>query len=905
MGNLEAEMGNTHNNSMRFIMSVSFIVLIIITYSIIGYFVFSSWRTSAQIIITKVEDDTNRNILNQVNNFINTPLSINEANHNLIQNGVVNLQNKQEREMYFVGVIKSSTNDVYSFSYGTENGEYYGARRNGKNELEIMENNSKTDGRSRYYSVKDDLTAAELVEETEKFDPRTRSWYKAGKEKKEPVFSPIYKHFVMEDLAISAAYPVYSKNSTLLGVLGTHITLSKINNYLKEIAKEKNADVYIIERVSGELVANSYGEKNFVDLGNNKIKRIAVGDIDNKIIIESYENFQKDKKNSFILNTENDRFHVTLTNYKKEGVDWLVITSIPESQFTAEITKNIKFSIFLSIVVLIIAIIIFIKSMENLLKPIYFLINTTEEFSKGDFSHRAKIYRNDEIGKLSSAFNNMAEQLYTLINRLEEKVKGRTVELEKTNLALKNSEGSIHLLLDSTAEAIYGIDINGNCTFCNASCLKMLRYQHQNELIGKNMHSLIHYNHIDGIPLTMVKCEAYNVFAKGECTHVEDVLWRSDGTCFPVEYFSHSKYSNGEIIGAVFTFIDITERKKSQEDIIYLSYHDQLTGLYNRRYFDEELIRLDCEENLPLTIIMGDVNGLKLLNDSFGHGVGDELLKKVAEVLTKGCRVDDIIARLGGDEFVVLLPNTDVTEANQIIKRIIDLSLSEKVGYIDVSISLGQETKSNAKEDIQEIFKNAEDHMYKIKIFEGPSMRGKTIKAIINALYMRNIREEEHSRRVSVLCESMGKALCLHEGEIEELIAVGLLHDIGKIDIDEGILNKPGKLTDDEWNQIKRHPEVGYRILSTVNDMSAMAQHVLFHHEEWDGSGYPKGSKEVEIPLQSRIIAVADAYAAMTSERSYSSALSKEAAIEQLLGNSGTQFDPELVKTFIEKVLAT
>jgi len=149
----------------------------------------------------------------------------------------------------------------------------------------------------------------------------------------------------------------------------------------------------------------------------------------------------------------------------------------------------------------------------------------------------------------------------------------------------------------------------------------------------------------------------------------------------------------------------------------------------------------------------------------------------------------------------------------------------------------------------------------------------------------------------------MGEALGMTEYENEELKSVGLLHDIGKITIDENVLNKPGKLTDDEWNEIKRHPEIGYRILNTVNDMSDMASYVLYHHERWDGKGYPKGLKGDEIPFVSRIINIVDSYDAMTSERSYQKALSKEVAIEELKKNAGTQFDAELVSVFIEKVL--
>jgi diguanylate cyclase (GGDEF)-like protein len=349
---------------------------------------------------------------------------------------------------------------------------------------------------------------------------------------------------------------------------------------------------------------------------------------------------------------------------------------------------------------------------------------------------------------------------------------------------------------------------------------------------------------------------------------------------------------------------DITLTHTAEKELEFLSYHDQLTGLYNRRFFEEELKKLNNKENLPLTIFMADVNGLKLVNDSFGHAVGDELLKRVAFIMTNGCGNKGSISRIGGDEFIILLPKTDGFEAEEILKCISTLASNERVASINLSLSIGFETKYCEEEDICVVMKKAEDYMYKKKLFEGPSMRGKTIGAIINTLYEKNKREEEHSHRVSEYCNYLGKAMNLPDGEIQELKTAGLLHDIGKIAIDENILNKPGKLTEDEYEELKRHPEISYRILSSVNDMSEIADYVLSHHERWDGNGYPKGLKGEEIPMKSRIIAIADAYDAMTSERAYRGALSKEVAVGELIKHSGTQFDAEIVKIFVEHISA-
>jgi len=420
-------------NSLRNRIISTFIVISVCITIIIGYISFVESNKVVENNIKKIEHDSDKEILNKVDEFVNKPLFINESNYNLIKNGIVSVYDKREREIYFSGVLKASLDNIYSFSYGTEKGEYYGARRNTEGEIEIMRSDAETNGESWYYSLNNDLTAGKFVQGFGKFDPRTRDWYIIAKEKKEPIFSPVYEHFVMKDLAITAAYPIYNNEGILKGVLGTHLTLSKINTYLNQILKDKIGGAYIIERNSGQIVANSLEKPNFTTIANDKIKGIKIEEIDDRYIKEAYLDYKNNSKHQIIVKTDYDKLHIKVSEYKKEGLDWLIITSLTESQFTNKISKNIYNFICSCIVLLTICIILWIKKTEHLVKPINDLIKITEKFSKGDLSERAEIVKNYEIGKLSYAFNNMAEKLCVLISDL----KCRKFEMEQTNIELQ------------------------------------------------------------------------------------------------------------------------------------------------------------------------------------------------------------------------------------------------------------------------------------------------------------------------------------------------------------------------------------------------------------------------------------------------------------------------------------
>lgn len=419
-------------NSLKNMIISTFIIISVFITIFIGYISFSESNKVVESSVKKIEDDSAREILNKVDQFVNTPLGINESNYNLINNDIVNIYHNREREIYFSGVLKASLDNIYSFSYGTEKGEYYGARRNAEGKIEIMRSDAQTNGDSCYYSLNNDLTAGELVQNFGKFDPRTRDWYIIAKENKKPIFSNVYEHFVMKDLAITAAYPIYDNEGILKGVLGTHVTLSKINTYLNEILKDKIGAAYIIERSSGQVVANSLEKPNFVTTANDQIRGIKIDEIDDNYIKEAYLDYKNNSKDKFIVNIDYDKLHLKVSEYKKEGLDWLIITSLPESQFTSKMSKNIYNFIYASMVILTICIMLWIKRTDHLVKPINDLIKITEKFSQGDLSERAEIIKNDEIGELSRAFNNMAEKLCILISDLKRK----KIEMEQTNKEL-------------------------------------------------------------------------------------------------------------------------------------------------------------------------------------------------------------------------------------------------------------------------------------------------------------------------------------------------------------------------------------------------------------------------------------------------------------------------------------
>ncbi|MCX7711333.1 MAG: diguanylate cyclase [Clostridia bacterium] len=345
---------------------------------------------------------------------------------------------------------------------------------------------------------------------------------------------------------------------------------------------------------------------------------------------------------------------------------------------------------------------------------------------------------------------------------------------------------------------------------------------------------------------------------------------------------------------------DITDRKNAEKEIKYLSFHDSLTGLYNRAFFEQELKRLDTVRQYPLSVIIGDMNGLKITNDVFGHSAGDKLLQSVAKIIRTSCREEDIIARWGGDEFSIILPKTTEEAAMEICERIVRTCSQALADPIQPSIALGAACKKDNSESTDIILKKAENRMYRHKLLEDKSARSSVISLMEKTLNERSFETREHAQRLRHLAVYMGHSIGLSKSELDELTLLASLHDIGKIAIPDAVLNKCSGLTPEEWEIMKKHPEIGYRIAKSCPEFAPVAEAILSHHEFFDGTGYPQGLKGEEIPSNSRIISIVDAYDALTHDRPYRKAASSLEALEEIRRCAGTQFDPKLVITFLE-----
>ncbi len=505
------------------------------------------------------------------------------------------------------------------------------------------------------------------------------------------------------------------------------------------------------------------------------------------------------------------------------------------------------------------------------------------------------ISQSDDISRRLSTQGGSAElsALATNFNRLLSRQ-------EQLHHSVSEREARLRLVTDNMLDIICQVDRQGNISYVSPSCRLILGFEPK-ELQGRPIFGLVHSCDQGQVRKAVNKAVETLTAQRTEfrCRHANGkYVWLEAVGKVLLD-------KNMGFTGGVISCRDITERIAMEKRLRYLSLHDSLTGLYNRTYFEQEMQRLKASRLGRAGLVICDVDGLKLYNDSFGHETGDRLLKLTAQVLKKSFREGDVLARIGGDEFAVLLPGAGPEAVQAAADRVRQhmAEYNESNGEFSLSISIGTAVSEDL-EKIAELFREADDNMYREKLHRSKSTRSAIVKVLLKTLEARDFTSEEHANQMQELVVKLAQSIGLPEHRIADLRLFTQFHDVGKVGIPDYILLKKDPLTSEETEKMQAHSEIGSRIARSAPELAHIADWILKHHEWWNGKGYPLGLSGADIPLECRLLAIVDAYDTMTRGRPYRQPVSHGEAIAELKRCAGNQFDPDLTAAFIELLAA-
>jgi len=699
------------------------------------------------------------------------------------------------------------------------------------------------------------------------FDLRTRIWYTMAVQKGDIISTPAFINATQDKVITTIAKPVFDDNGILLGVIAIDLDIANISAYVSD-KKIGNTGYAVLFDASNNVIAhpNLHGDVFISDLTYYGI------DLANKEenIVYRYQIVNGHMGALMFTDVIND--------------DYNLLVFMPTEEFLMTHNQFRNYFLLVIVIVIIVAATYMLMSLKYIYQPMNRLLSDLNLVNVKDYiAYRLPVDQHDSFIELRQKLNQDLEETENYFKEA----------LESANeLYLENQR--FKLLIDSTQDFILQIDNTHRIIFASGKGLSKIK-QTSESLVGQKTDVLWHdekFGHEEIIDLVL----------KGKHTMYNwDMVINHERFIFETSV-SPIYHKDQSIIGAVLISRDITQATKKQEEITYINQHDYLTQLYNRPMFIETYELYLKEDAFPITLMMIDVNGLKIFNDAFGHERGDEVITSVADVLHEVFR-DHFVARIGGDEFAVLLKKLDKKEIEDLRHQARHNVSQLKVNQLQLSISIGYTMVESKDVSLTDAMKEAENQMYRFKITESMSVRNVAIQAIHKTLTDKYKEERIHSEKVSQMCYVTGLALGINDERLEELKLAGMYHDIGKIAIPDAILDKPGPLTKEEFDIMKTHTEIGYNILRAADNYSRLAEYALTHHERWDGLGYPRGLKGEEIPLISRIINLCDSYDAMTTNRVYRTKRTKDEAVKEIIKHAGKQFDPELAKIFVTKVL--
>lgn len=586
-----------------------------------------------------------------------------------------------------------------------------------------------------------------------------------------------------------------------------------------------------------------------------------------------------------------------------EPFDWVIGTGIYTDDIDKIVqTKSEEYNLmmrynmlkhlaFLCIVFLTIIIIstIFVK---NLVEPILYASSYAESIANENYSMimpKKYLRRKDEIGKLVISLKKM---YHSIIFVLEEK--------EKVNNQLIQEKEFLNVILSSIGDGIIVTDKIGTIKETNEAALLQLGVKRE-DILEENF--VMTFKFFDKMDKEIVNsdffatCMNTRTETRRECfLHAYGKTIYIEDSTFPI--LNKEK----QVQGVVYVFRNVYDRYERQKEIEFLNYHDQLTGLYNRSYFEKEYTRILKEKRFPLSLIVADLNALKLTNDAFGHQMGDMLIKTFADVLHQYFAETATVARIGGDEFAILLPETAFQSTSGKVADIRRILSDCHIESIPVSASFGFAVHKNELYSFAETFKQADERMYEQKLTESEKVRKKVISSIFQQNFTLFPEKKNEVYRALHIIKVLSKRIHLDTIVSIKLAKAAMVYDIGNITIPYEYFVKKGRLNEKEKESIKTHPAAAYHILKNVSKFADVADIVLCHHENYDGTGYPRGIKDTQIPLEARILALVTDFCAMTSDRTYRNKLTVDEAVAEIYQKSGVRYDPELVEIFIQIV---
>ncbi len=564
-----------------------------------------------------------------------------------------------------------------------------------------------------------------------------------------------------------------------------------------------------------------------------------------------------------------------------EKTNWSIAVAAPKKELLTRLVSLNRAILIASVFAIMLGLFFAFRFGRTISLPINLITAYYRKMAEGDFSRRLDSTwtgRKDELGALALGYNTINFNIGQIIDQLAK------------------SEYNLRHITDNMTDIIIQVDSAGKFVYISPSLFAITGWQPE-ELLGSNFFDLVHPE--DAADALNIVRESIREGVSGRAefrlkTRQDRYKW--------LEGIGRANYNNaGEVIGGIINYREIEERKKAEKEIQYLVDYDVLTKLYNRSFFERRILELDNSCTVPTAILVCDVDGLKLVNDTLGHTVGDRLLLNAAKLLKNYSPAKATVARIGGDEFAVLVPDYDDEKLSELLDslRCAMKQINDASSDMPISISLGYAIRVSPQEKMMEAFKRADEAMYREKLMHSRSNRSAIVEVVMKALEARDYITEGHGDRMQNIVVALGEAIGMHEHEINDLCLFARFHDIGKVGVPDQILFKQDKLTSEEYAEMKKHCEIGFRIVQSSPDFVHIADWILKHHEWWDGNGYPLGLKGGDIPLQCRVLAIADAFDAMMNDRPYRKAKDIEEIKIELRRCAGSQFDPILTEYFL------